>query len=69
MVVIIGGGPASATAYDLAKEHGITNVAVLEKSWIGAGNAGRNTTVVGSNDLGNLLFHAWSMKCLACTQP
>ena len=44
VVVIGGGGHGLATAYYLAKEHGISNVAVLEKSWIGSGNAGRNTT-------------------------
>ena len=40
-----------STAYYLAKEHGITNVAVLEKGWLGSGNVGRNTTVVRSNYL------------------
>lgn len=49
-VVIIGaGGHGLATAYYLAKEHGITNVAVLEKGWLGSGNIGRNTTIVRSN--------------------
>jgi sarcosine oxidase, subunit beta len=49
-VVIVGGGSHGlATAYYLAKHHGITNVAVLEKSYIGAGAAGRNTTIVRSN--------------------
>ena len=49
-VVIIGGGSHGlATAYYLAKNHGITNVAVLEKSYIGSGAAGRNTTIVRSN--------------------
>ena len=51
VVVIGGGGHGLATAYYLAKEHGITNVAVLEKGWIGGGNTGRNTTVVRSNYL------------------
>src|SRR5881396_464923 len=51
-VVIVGaGGHGLATAYYLAKEHGITNVAVLEKGWIGGGNTGRNTTIVRSNYL------------------
>ncbi len=40
-----------ATAYYLAKEHGITNVAVLEKGWLGGGNTGRNTTIIRSNYL------------------
>jgi heterotetrameric sarcosine oxidase beta subunit len=53
-----------ATAYYLAKVHGISNVAVIEKGWIGGGNAGRNTTIVRSNyglD-GNIPFYEWSMK-------
>jgi methylglutamate dehydrogenase subunit A len=64
VVVIGGGGHGLATAYYLAKNHGITNVAVLEKSWIGSGNAGRNTTIIRSNYLlpGNLPFYEWSMK-------
>jgi methylglutamate dehydrogenase subunit A len=64
VVVIGGGGHGLATAYYLAKEHGITNVAVLEKSWIGSGNAGRNTTIIRSNYLlpGNTPFYEWSMK-------
>jgi sarcosine oxidase subunit beta len=49
-VVIVGGGSHGlATAYYLAKNHGITNVAVLEKSYIGSGAAGRNTTIIRSN--------------------
>jgi sarcosine oxidase subunit beta len=51
VVIVGGGGHGLATAYYLAKNHGITNVAVLEKSWIGGGNAGRNTTIVRSNYL------------------
>uniref|UniRef100_UPI003BAD491B sarcosine oxidase subunit beta family protein n=1 Tax=Stappia sp. TaxID=1870903 RepID=UPI003BAD491B len=51
-VVIIGaGGHGLATAYYLASQHGITNVAVLEKGWLGGGNTGRNTTIVRSNYL------------------
>ena len=51
-VIIIGaGGHGLATAYYLAKEHGITNVAVLEKGWLGSGNIGRNTTIIRSNYL------------------
>jgi sarcosine oxidase, subunit beta len=49
VVIIGGGGHGLATAYYLAKFHGITKVAVLEKSWLGGGNTGRNTTVVRSN--------------------
>lgn len=51
VVIIGGGGHGLATAYYLAKEHGITNVAVIEKGWIGGGNTGRNTTIVRSNYL------------------
>ncbi len=51
-VVIIGaGGHGLACAYYLAKDHGITNVAVLDRSYIGGGNTGRNTTIVRSNYL------------------
>ena len=49
VLVIGGGGHGLATAYYLAKEHGIRNVAVLEKGWIGGGNSGRNTQVARSN--------------------
>ncbi len=49
VLVIGGGGHGLATAYYLAKEHGLTNIAVLERSWIGSGNAGRNTTIIRSN--------------------
>jgi len=51
VIIIGGGGHGLATAYYLAKEHGITNVAVIEKGWLGGGNTGRNTTVVRSNYL------------------
>ncbi len=51
-VVIIGaGGHGLATAYYLASVHGITNVAVIEKGWLGGGNTGRNTTIIRSNYL------------------
>ncbi|MDP9400363.1 MAG: FAD-binding oxidoreductase [Actinomycetota bacterium] len=51
-VVIVGaGGHGLATAYYLAKNHGITDVAVVEKGWLGGGNAGRNTTIIRSNYL------------------
>ena len=49
VIIIGGGGHGLATAYYLASVHGIRNVAVLEKSWIGGGNTGRNTTLVRSN--------------------
>jgi sarcosine oxidase subunit beta len=48
-VIVGGGGHGLATAYYLASVHGITNVAVLEKGWLGGGNTGRNTTIVRSN--------------------
>ncbi|MBV7482221.1 sarcosine oxidase subunit beta family protein [Bordetella sp. BOR01] len=51
VVIIGGGGQGLATAYYLAKNHGITNVAVIEKGWIGGGNTGRNTTIIRSNYL------------------
>ena len=50
-VIIGGGGHGLATAYYLAKLHGMRNIAVLEKSWVGGGNTGRNTTVIRSNYL------------------
>src|SRR6202000_747075 len=51
-VVIVGaGGHGLATAYYLAREHGIRNVAVIDKGWLGGGNTGRNTTVIRSHYL------------------
>ena len=63
-VIIVGGGHGLATAYYLAKEHSITNVAVLEKGWLGSGNIGRNTTIIRSNYMlpENNPFYEWSMK-------
>lgn len=49
VIIIGGGGHGLATAYYLAKNHGVTNVAVLEKGWLGGGNTGRNTTTIRSN--------------------
>ena len=51
IVIVGGGGHGLATAYYLAKNHGLTNVAVVEKGWIGGGNTGRNTTVVRADYL------------------
>ena len=64
VIIIGGGGHGLATAYYLAKEFGLRNVAVVEKGWIGSGNAGRNTTIFRSNYLlpGNEPFYEWSMK-------
>jgi sarcosine oxidase subunit beta len=63
-VIIGGGGHGLATAYYLAKQHGISDVAVLEKGWIGGGNTGRNTTIVRSNYLlePNAQFYEFSLK-------
>src|SRR3954454_19410120 len=64
VVIVGGGGHGLATAHYLAKEHGITDVAVVEKGVIGSGNVGRNTTIIRSNYLlpGNIPFYEWSMK-------
>ncbi|MGF1554498.1 MAG: sarcosine oxidase subunit beta family protein [Paracoccaceae bacterium] len=63
-VIVGGGGHGLATAYYLAKEHGAKRVAILEKGWIGGGNAGRNTTIVRSNYMlaGNREFYEHSLK-------
>jgi sarcosine oxidase subunit beta len=64
-VIIIGGGlHGLATAYYLAKNHNVKNIAVVEKGWIGGGNAGRNTTIVRSNYMmpGNHQFYEHSLK-------
>ncbi|MFN3646220.1 MAG: sarcosine oxidase subunit beta family protein [Gemmobacter sp.] len=50
-IIVGAGGHGLATAYYLGKNHGITNVAVLEKGWLGGGNTGRNTTIIRSNYL------------------
>lgn len=64
VIIVGGGGHGLSTAYYLAKEHGIANVAVLEKGWLGSGNIGRNTTIVRSNYMlpQNNRFYEWSMK-------
>jgi sarcosine oxidase subunit beta len=59
VIIIGGGGHGLATAYYLAKEHGISNVAVLEKGWLGGGNTGRNTTIVRSNYLWDESAHLY----------
>ena len=63
-IIVGGGGHGLATAYYLAKLHGISNVAVLERGWIGGGNTGRNTTIVRSNYLleANAHFYEHSLK-------
>ncbi len=64
VVIVGGGGHGLATAYYLAKNHGIRNVAVLERSYIGSGNVGRNTTLIRSNYMigGNTAFFEHSLK-------
>src|ERR1700752_2155767 len=64
VVIVGGGGHGLATAYYLAKEHGIRNVAVLEKGWLGGGNTGRNTTIIRSNYMmpGNTMFYEHALK-------
>jgi len=64
-IVIVGGGlHGLACAYYLAAKHGARNIAVLEKGWLGGGNAGRNTTIVRSNYMmpGNRAFYEHSLK-------
>lgn len=64
IIIVGGGGHGLATAFYLAQNYGLTGVAVIEKSWIGGGNAGRNTTIIRSNYLldENLPFYECSMK-------
>ncbi len=64
IVIVGGGGHGLATAHYLAKEHGLTNVAVLEKGYLGGGNVGRNTTIVRANYMlpGNSEFYSHSLK-------
>ena len=64
IVIIGGGGHGLSTAYYLAKEHGLTNIAVVEKGWLGSGNIGRNTTIIRSNYMlpGNEPFYELSMR-------
>lgn len=64
VIIVGGGGHGLSTAYYLAKEFGITNVAVIEKGYLGSGNVGRNTTIIRSNYLlpGNEPFYEFSMQ-------
>ena len=63
-IIIGGGGHGLSTAYYLAKNHGLTNIAVVEKGYIGGGNVGRNTTIVRANYFlnGNSEFYSHSLK-------
>jgi sarcosine oxidase, subunit beta len=58
-IIVGGGGHGLATAYYLAKEHGIRNIAVVEKGWLGGGNTARNTTIVRSNYLWDEAAHLY----------
>jgi sarcosine oxidase subunit beta len=64
VVIVGGGGHGLSTSYYLAKNHGISKVAVVERGYIGSGNIGRNTTVIRSNygEQGNIPFYEWSLK-------
>lgn len=64
IIIIGGGGHGLSTAYYLAKEHGLKNIAVLEKGYLGGGNVGRNTTIVRANYFlpGNSEFYSHSLK-------
>ena len=64
VVIIGGGGHGLATAYYLARNHGVRNIAILEKGYIGSGNVGRNTTIVRSNYMmqDNTAFYEHSMS-------
>ena len=64
ILIIGGGGHGLATAYYLAKNHGLQNIAVLEKGQLGGGNIGRNTTIVRANYMmpGNSEFYSHSLK-------
>ncbi|VDC28583.1 sarcosine oxidase subunit beta family protein [Pseudogemmobacter humi] len=63
-VIVGGGGHGLSTAYYLAKNHGLKRIAVLEKGWLGGGNAGRNTTIVRNTYMmpGNSGFYSFSLK-------
>ncbi|MCV6585507.1 MAG: sarcosine oxidase subunit beta family protein [Marinibacterium sp.] len=71
IVIIGGGGHGLSTAYYLAREHGLRNVAVLEKGYIGGGNVGRNTTIVRANYFlpGNSEFYSHSLRLWEGLEP
>jgi methylglutamate dehydrogenase subunit A len=64
VVIVGGGGHGLATAYYLARNHGLTDIAVVERGYIGSGNVGRNTTIIRSNygEPGNIPFYEHSLK-------
>ena len=59
IAIVGGGGHGLATAYYLSREHGLGNIAVLEKGWLGGGNTGRNTTIIRSNYLWDESAHLY----------
>ena len=59
IIIVGGGGHGLGTAYYLAKEHGLKNIAVIEKGWLGGGNTGRNTTIIRSNYLWDESTHLY----------
>ena len=59
VVIVGGGGHGLATAYYLARDHGVGSIAVLEKGWLGGGNTGRNTTIIRSNYLWDESAHLY----------
>ena len=64
IVIIVGaGGHGLATAYYLGKNHGIKNVAIIEKGWLGGGNTGRNTTIIRSNYLQDPSAAIYDKRC------
>ncbi|MCR9192238.1 MAG: sarcosine oxidase subunit beta family protein [Gammaproteobacteria bacterium] len=62
VIIIGGGGHGLATAYYLAKNHGITNIAVIEKGWLGGGSTGRNTSIIRSNYLWDESSHLYDFS-------
>ena len=62
VVIVGGGGHGRATAYYLAKIHGIRDVAVLERGWLGGGSVGRNTAIVRSNYLWDASAHLYEFS-------
>ena len=59
IIIVGGGGHGLGAAYYLAKEHGLKNIAVIEKGWLGGGNTGRNTTIIRSNYLWDESTHLY----------
>ena len=63
-IIVGGGGHGLATAYYLARNHQLTNIAVVEKGYLGSGNVGRNTTIVRSNYLLTATSRSMSIHCV-----